>query len=366
MFTTAQDSRPGPGHGDLSPPGNTAECPGAVLKRVNICRSNDVADKQQSDGDEVKIRIGISACLLGAQVRFDGGHKRDRFIDEQLRRYFEFVPVCPEMAIGMGTPRQPIRLVAAPGGTRAVGTRDATLDVTAPLQAYAREVADKAAQELCGFIFKKGSPSCGMQRVKVYDANNVPHADGSGLFAAEIMRACPLLPVEEEGRLNDPVLREHFVCRVCVYARWRALLAAGLSRAGLVSFHARHKLLIMAHSSEGYRVLGRMVSNLQVRPLEDIAQQYIETLMAVLGQKPTRKRHANVLQHLLGYLRKSGDPGDRRDVLDAIEAYRRGEYPLIVPMRLLHHQFRRHPHPYVAGQVYLSPYPQALMLRNAV
>lgn len=320
--------------------------------------------QQRSECADLRIRVGVSACLLGAKVRFDGGHKRDRFIDEMLRRYFEFVPVCPEVAIGLGTPRPPIRLVQTAAGVRALGTRNAELDVTTDLQAYGREVAGSG--ELCGFIFKKGSPSCGMERVRIYDAHGVAHADGSGLFAAEVMRASPLLPVEEEGRLNDPVLRENFVSRVFVFARWHALLDAGLSRAALVSFHARHKLLILAHSTEGYRQLGRLVSNLQARPLKEIAGQYIEKLMTVIRQRATRKRHANVLQHLLGYLRKHADPGDRKDLLDAIESYRRGDYPLVVPVRLLHHQFLRHPHPYVNQQVYLDPYPQDLMLRNAV
>jgi len=324
-----------------------------------------MAKLQQSDSGNMRIRVGVSACLLGAKVRFDGGHKRDRFIDELLRRYFEFVPVCPEVAIGLGTPRPPIRLVETDNGIRALGTRDSTLDVTARLQACGREMAGSAT-DLCGFIFKKGSPSCGMARVRIYAANGIPHADGSGLFAAEIMRANPLLPVEEEGRLNDPVLRENFVSRVFVYARWRTLLAAGLTRGELVAFHARHKLLIMAHSTEGYRELGRLVSNLHARPLAEIAAQYIEMLMTVIGQRATRKRHANVLQHLLGYLRQHAAPGDRKDLLDAIESYRRGEYPLVVPVRLLRHQFRRHPHPYVDQQVYLDPYPQDLMLRNAV
>lgn len=324
-----------------------------------------MADRQQSQSLTLTIRVGISACLLGAAVRFDGGHKHDRFIAGQLGRYFEFVPVCPEMAIGLGAPRQPIRLVAEGGATRAVGTRDGALDVTGQLQAFGRETACNSS-DLCGYIFKKGSPSCGMERVRVYAANAVPHADGIGLFAAEIMRACPLLPVEEEGRLNDPVLRENFISRVFVYARWRALLAAGLDKAGLVAFHTRHKLLVMAHSTEGYRRLGRLVSDLQARPLEAIAEAYIEILMDLLRRPATRKRHANVLQHLLGYLRKSADPGDRGDLLNAIETYRRGEYPLIVPVRLLHHQFLRHPHPYVSGQFYLSPYPDALGLRNTV
>ncbi len=315
--------------------------------------------------ESATIRIGVSACLLGAQVRFDGGHKRNRFIDEELRQYFEFVPLCPEVAIGMGTPREPIRLVGTADSPRAVGTRDPELDVTERLRAYGQKVAGDS-DELCGFIFKKDSPSCGMERVRVYNDKGMPQANGTGVFAAQIMRARPLLPVEEEGRLNDPVLRENFVNRVFVYARWRALLADGISKAGLVSFHARHKLLIMAHSTEGYRELGRLVANLNAGPLEQIAEQYIGRLMAIITQRATRKRHANVLQHLLGYLRKHADRGDRADLLDAIDGYRRGEYPLVVPVRLLRHQFRRHPHPYVSQQVYLDPYPSELMLRNAV
>ena len=311
------------------------------------------------------IRVGVSACLLGAQVRFDGGHKRNRFIDDLLRQYFQFVPVCPEVAIGMGTPREPIRLVGVEASPRAVGTRNPGLDVTERLQAYGKQVA-QASGDLCGFIFKKDSPSCGMQRVRIYNDKGMPQTNGRGVFAAEIMRACPLLPVEEEGRLNDPVLRENFINRVFVYARWRALLGAGLSKAGLVSFHARHKLLIMAHSTEGYRELGRRVANLQAQPLEQIADRYIRRLMAILAERATRKRHANVLQHLLGYLRHRADRGDRADLLDAIDGYRRGEYPLVVPVRLLRHLFRRHPHAYVSQQVYLEPYPAELMLRNAV
>jgi uncharacterized protein YbgA (DUF1722 family)/uncharacterized protein YbbK (DUF523 family) len=312
-----------------------------------------------------RIRVGVSACLLGAQVRFDGGHKRNRFIDEQLREYFEFVPVCPEVAIGMGTPREPIRLVGLEASPRAVGTRNPALDVTERLRAYGHQVA-RDSGDLCGFVFKKDSPSCGMERVRIYNDKGMPQANGTGLFAAEIMRAHPLLPVEEEGRLNDPVLRENFINRVFVYARWRALGEAGLSKARLVSFHARHKLLILAHSTEGYRELGRLVANLNADPLEQIAARYIQRLMAIITRHATRKRHANVLQHLLGYLRQHADRGDRADLLDAIDGYRRGEYPLVVPVRLLRHHFRRYPHPYVAQQVYLEPYPGELMLRNAV
>ncbi len=311
------------------------------------------------------IRVGVSACLLGAKVRFDGGHKRNPFIDDLLSQYFVFVPLCPEVAIGMGTPREPIRLVGVQASPRAVGSRNPGLNVTAKLQAYGKHVAHDS-DDLCGFIFKKDSPSCGMQRVRIYNDRGMPQANGTGLFAAAIIRARPLLPVEEEGRLNAPVLRENFINRVFVYARWRALLAAGLSKAGLVSFHARHKLLAMAHSTEGYRELGRLVANLHLDALEQIAAQYIRGLMDILAQRATRKRHVNVLQHLLGYLRKDADRGDRADLLDAIDGYRRGEYPLVVPVRLLRHQFRRYPHPYITQQVYLEPCPSELMLRNVV
>lgn len=312
-----------------------------------------------------RIRVGVSACLLGAEVRFDGGHKRDRFVDGLLAGYFEFVPVCPEVAIGLGTPRQPIRLVAAADGPRAVGTREPGRDVTGALRDYGAKVA-RDNRDLCGFVFKKGSPSCGMERVRVYNDSGLAQRDGVGLFAAQIMQANPLLPVEEEGRLNDPVLRENFINRVFVYARWQALQAAGLDKAGLVAFHAAHKLLVMAHSNLAYRELGRLVADLDGAPLERLAERYFARLMQALGERATRKRHSNVLYHLLGYLRRQADAGDRADVLDAIEAYRRGEFPLVVPVQLLRHQFRRHPHPYVNRQVYLSPYPAQLMLRNGI
>jgi len=311
------------------------------------------------------IRIGISACLLGAKVRFDGGHKHDRFISDSLGRYFEFVPFCPEVAIGMGTPREPIRLVGAADRPRAVGTRNPHLDVTQPLRDYGRRVVPEL-DGLCGFIFKRGSPSCGMERVRVYNDRGMPEVTGRGLFAAELMRAHPLLPVEEEGRLNDPVLRENFITRVFVFARWRSLQAAGLTRAALLAFHTRHKLLVLAHSTAGYRELGRMLARLDAQPLAALAARYFVRLMQLLQQHATRKRHANVLQHLLGYLRRHADSVHRADLAQAIDSYRRGEYPLVVPLRLLQHHFRRHPHPWVSLQVYLDPYPDELLLRNAI
>ena len=312
-----------------------------------------------------KIRVGVSACLLGAKVRFDGGHKRNRYVDEVLRDYFEFVPFCPEVAVGLGTPRQPIRLVGTNDNPRVVGTRDPQLDVTDALHGYGRKVARQHA-DLCGMIVKQGSPSCGMERVKVYTDKGMPHSGGRGAFTAALMDSQPLLPVEEEGRLQDPVLRENFIARVFTYARWRELDQRGLSKAGLIAFHARHKLIILAHSPAGYRELGQLVARVGSEPLAPLGQRYIERLMQLLAERAPRKRHANVMQHLLGYLRRHLDAGDRAELLDIIEAYRKGEYPLVVPLSLLRHHFRRNPHPWASQQLYLQPHPRELMLHNAV
>ncbi len=311
------------------------------------------------------IRVGVSACLLGNKVRFDGNHKHNRFITDTLAEYFQLVSFCPEVAVGMGTPREPIRLVDGASGLRAVGVRNAELDVTQPLRAYGKLVA-RRIDELSGFIFKKDSPSCGMARVKVYQAKGLTVRSGTGLFAQQIMAADPLLPVEEEGRLNDPGLCDSFVTRVYVYARWKEMCNAGLSKSVLLDFHARHKLLVLAHSTQSYRQLGRLLSSLDRVVLSEVAGSYIATLMQTLATPATRKRHANVLQHLLGYLKSSLDSPHRIDLASTIEAYRLGEYPLVVPIRLLQHHFSSHPHPYISRQVYLDPHPRGLKLRNAL
>jgi uncharacterized protein YbgA (DUF1722 family)/uncharacterized protein YbbK (DUF523 family) len=310
-----------------------------------------------------KITIGVSACLLGKEVRFDGGHKRSRFITDALAEHFGFSAFCPEVAIGMGTPRQPIRLTGDPHIPQAVGVKTPELNVTQPLQDYGKKIAGDI-DELCGFIFKKDSPSCGMERVKVYNDKGMPERSGTGLFAREIINANPLLPVEEEGRLNDADLRDNFITRVYVYARWKALIDSGLSKSGLIKFHASHKYLVMSHSTVMYRQLGQMLSDLNRAPLADIADRYITRLMQALGKPSTRKRHSNVLQHLLGYLKNNLDSAHRADLNKTIDAYRRGEFPLVVPIRLLQHHFSMNPHPYITQQVYLNPHPQALLLRN--
>lgn len=313
------------------------------------------------------LRLGVSACLLGARVRFDGGHKQNRFLLDELGRYFQFEPFCPEVAIGMGTPRPTIRLVGDADNPRVVGSKNADLDVTDALREYSERTAGRL-QGLCGFVFKKDSPTCGMERVKVYNGKGMPQADGVGIFARAVQQANPLLPVEEEGRLQDATLRENFVSRVFVYARWQALQRQGLSKKGLIDFHARHKLLIMAHSPAAYKELGRMLAQLdKAEPeLRDLAGRYIERVMTVLKSRASRKRHANVLQHVLGYLRKHVDAANRADLVEVIDDYRQGLVPLVVPVTLLQHHFRRHPHPYIAQQVYMNPHPRALMLRNVV
>ena len=327
--------------------------------------SNPAQPAFESESGPGPIRLGVSACLLGARVRFDGGHKRNRFLVEELGTHFEFVSFCPEVAIGLGTPRPSIRLVGDVQAPRAVSSKGDGLDVTEALRVYSARTAQRL-DGLCGFVFKKDSPSCGMERVKVYGDSGMAQRDGAGIFAQAVQQANPLLPVEEEGRLNDPGLRENFVSRVFVYARWQALRQQGLSKKGLLDFHTSHKLLLMAHSPAAYKELGGLLARLDNAGLEALADRYFERVMQVLKAQASRKRHVNVLQHLLGYLRKQVDAVNRADLVDVIDAYRRGLVPLVVPITLLQHHFRRNPHPWVSRQVYLNPHPRELMLRNAL
>lgn len=327
--------------------------------------SNPVQTAFEYESGPGPIRLGVSACLLGAKVRFDGGHKRNRFLIEELGTHFEFVSFCPEVAIGLGTPRPSIRLVGDVQAPRAVSSKGDGLDVTEALRVYSARTAQRL-DGLCGFVFKKDSPSCGMERVKVYGDSGMAQRDGVGIFAQAVQQANPLLPVEEEGRLNDPGLRENFVSRVFVYARWQALRQQGLSKKGLLDFHTSHKLMLMAHSPAAYKELGGLLARLDNAGLEALADRYFERVMQVLKAQASRKRHVNVLQHLLGYLRKQVDAVNRADLVDVIDAYRRGLVPLVVPITLLQHHFRSNPHPWVSRQVYMNPHPRELMLRNAL
>ena len=310
-----------------------------------------------------RIRIGISSCLLGQAVRYDGGHKHNGYLTESLGQFFEFVPFCPEVAIGLGVPRPPIRLVADNEAVRARGVKDASLDVTDKLAAYAEKVAPKLA-EVSGYILKKGSPSCGMERVKVYSAKS--KVSTAGIYAGTLMARLPELPFEDEGRLMDPHLRENFVERVFVYHRWQQLNAQRLSAKALVEFHTRHKFIVLAHDEKRYRELGRLVAMAGRGGMADLGRQYIQLLMQALKKPATRTRHANVLQHLSGFLKQNLDAADKRELLELIDSYRRGRVPLVVPITLLRHYLRRHPQPYLSEQYYLAPHPDELMLRNQI
>lgn len=311
-----------------------------------------------------KIKIGVSACLLGQEVRFDGGHKQDAYLNGTLSQYFEFLSVCPEVAIGLGTPREPIRLVGDAANPRAVGVRNPQLDVTTKLEVYGQQMGRELV-ELSGYLLKRASPSCGMERVKVYKPNGMPIGkSASGIYARAFMHTQPLLPVEEEGRLGDPVLRENFIQRVFVYHRWQTLVESNVTPAKLVRFHARHKLIVMAHSQLAAKRLGQLIARAGIEPMAELGPKYIDALMAALKRRAGRKQHANVLMHLMGFLKRVLDTGDKAELVETIAAYRLGRVPLIVPITLLRHHFRRHPEPYVQEQYYLEPHPKELMLRN--
>jgi uncharacterized protein YbgA (DUF1722 family)/uncharacterized protein YbbK (DUF523 family) len=307
-----------------------------------------------------KIPIGISSCLLGENVRFDGGHKRDSYITGTLSAYFEFIPFCPEIGIGLGVPRPTIQLVKTDKIIRCVGVKNPEMDVTENLRNLAQDLAEQHAQ-LCGYILKKDSPSCGMTKVKVYQ-NSIPNREGVGIYAQEMMRINPLLPVEDEGRLGDPRLRENFIQRVYVLHRWKLMLAEGLTPIALTNFHARHKLIIMSH--DDYREMGQLLAGLTKANLAEVADRYILMLMTTLKKVASRKNHVNVLQHIQGYLKKELTSDEKAELCELIEQYRQGEVPLIVPLTLLKHHFRKTPDPYIQDSYYMSPYPQELQLIN--
>ena len=312
------------------------------------------------------IKVGISACLLGDEVRYDGGHKRDAFLAGTFGRFVEWVPVCPEVECGLGTPREPMRLVRAGRTTRLI-TVKTKKDVTTRLDTYVqRRVSALRLEELSGYVFKKDSPSCGVARVKVYDSRGMMTRSGRGLFAAAVIEEMPNLPVEEEGRLSDSRLRENFVERVFAYWRLRSLFIEAWTVRELMRFHAVHKLILMAHSPEACRQLGGLTARAAAHSRGEIARRYEELFMNALAIVATPRRHVNVLQHMLGYFKTHLDRGSRAELLAAIEDYRRELVPLIVPMTLFRHHVRAHNVEYLAGQLYLEPHPKELMLRNHV
>lgn len=316
--------------------------------------------------DDAPVRIGISTCLLGRPVRWDGGHKRDVFLTEQLGPFVEWVPVCPEVEIGMGVPRETIRLVERGGAQRLVAERSGT-DWTEPMQAWARRRARALeALELCGYVLKKDSPSCGMERVRVWNEKGMAEKRGRGIYAAALMEAAPALPVEEEGRLADPRLRENWIERVFAYRRLRSLFAGRWTRGQLVAFHTAHKLQVLAHSPHHYAELGRLVADAKALGRAAVRERYAAGFMEALRHLATPRRQVNVLQHVLGYFRGRLDDRDRRELAGLVEDYGRGLVPLIVPITLIRHHVARLEIAYLAGQVYLDPHPKELMLRNRV
>jgi uncharacterized protein YbgA (DUF1722 family)/uncharacterized protein YbbK (DUF523 family) len=326
---------------------------------------NKVDRCQPDDDRDCTIRLGISTCLLGENVRYDGGHKLDRFLVHTLGQYVKWVPVCPEVETGLPIPRESMRLVGDPEAPRLV-TLKSGQDYTERMQTWARKRLEQLAEaKICGFVFKKDSPSSGLYRVKVYTEQGMPSQIGTGIFPREVMKRFPLLPLEEEGRLHDMHLRENFIDRVFAFYRWTNLLEEDPTPGALVRFHTAHKLTLMAHSPSHYQDMGRLVAQAGALPWAELTEAYGQSLMAGLGVMTSPGKHANVLQHLMGFLKDQLSSEDKAELLSYIEDYRNGLLPLIVPLTLLQHHLRRHQVPdWVHQQVYLHPYPKELMLRH--
>ena len=315
------------------------------------------------------IRIGISSCLLGQAVRFDGGHKRHEFLTDTLGSFVEWVPVCPEVECGLGTPRESMRLVRKDGGVRLLTVRSA-VDLTDQMERYAQHrVSELRSEELCGYVLKKDSPSCGLLRVKLYpsaDRDNAPDRVGQGLFAAALVRAFPHLPIEEEGRLNDAHLRENFIERVFAYHRLQRLWASRWTLRSLIAFHTANKMTLLSHDELGYRRLGRLVAIGKSLARAELRGRYEAGFMTTLEKLATPGRHVNVLTHMLGHFSDRLEPVARQELLGVVEDYQRGLVPLIAPLTLVRHYIRTLKVEYLLGQTYLDPHPKELMLRNRV
>jgi len=316
--------------------------------------------------ESVRLRLGVSSCLLGHEVRYNGGHARNRFVVEVLERWFDWVPVCPEVEIGMGTPRPTVRLEADKDKVRMLCPSTGE-DFSSRMRDYSRKrVRELMGVDLDGYILKRGSPSCGMERIKVYGDANVNRRDGVGLFAEILMNRWPTLPVEEEGRLNDADIRENFIERVFCRNRWRNLVERGLTRRRIVAFHTAHKLLMRAHNEAGYRRMGRLVASAGQISDSELYSQYEQELSLVMRTRATKKKHRNVLQHSAGYLKRALEPAEKREISNAIDDYAAGLLPLVVPLTLLRFNIKKHGIEYLSGQLYFDPHPKELMLRNHV
>ncbi|MBW6513134.1 MAG: DUF523 and DUF1722 domain-containing protein [Candidatus Syntrophosphaera sp.] len=316
---------------------------------------------------EEVLTLGISSCLLGNKVRYDGQHKYDNWLVETLGKYVSYVPVCPEVECGLPIPREAMRLVGSADNPLLLTTQTGIDHTQRMLDWSAKRLQDLAGKELCGFVFKSKSPSSGMERVKVYPAKGgAAEKKGVGIFARQFMKAFPLLPVEEEGRLHDPVLRESFIERIFIMQRWLKLRKSKFTPGSLVDFHTRHKLLLMAHNPQLYREMGKLVASVKQHDPEEFARLYLENLMRATSFHATRAKHQNVMQHILGYFKEDLTPAEKAEMLELISNYRSGLLPLIVPVTLINHYVRKYGQPYLAQQYYLNPHPMELALRNHV
>jgi len=311
--------------------------------------------------DKEPLLIGISACLIGEKVRFDARNKPSNFCIKELGQHVTYQSFCPEVAIGLPIPRPTIRLIKKDNVIQ-ISRPDGTGDVTDALKAYGRKVA-KMTTNLSGYVFCAKSPSCGMEGVKVFNAEG--HAlvsNGVGAFAQEIMTANPLLPCEENDRLNDPLIRENFVARIYTYKHWKNIEASGFTKQILATFHSKYEFMVMSHDLNAYKVLGQLLARVDVT-LEEVAKQYITGLMATLKIIATRKNHANTLAHIQGYFSNQLQSDERQELCDQIAAYREGVIPLVAPLTLIKHYLLQYPKDYLTKQTYLSPYPDQLKLR---
>lgn len=311
-----------------------------------------------------KIKVGISSCLLGEKVRYDGGHKLDRYITETLGQYFEWVPVCPEVEYGLPVPREAMRLVGIPDSPRLITVRTGTDHTEGMLKWTERKLRELEGEELCGFIFKSKSPSSGMGGVRVYGPSGMPSQRGTGIFGGSFMHHFPFIPVIDDGRLHDPELRENFIERVFVYKRWREFMKRGGSINDLVTFHTEHKLLILSHSPKHFSILGRLVASGNKYRSEELNSKYIGLLMEGLRLLATVKKNTNVLMHVIGYFKRHLSSDDKHELLEIIDRYHKRLIPLIVPITLIRHYVRKFDEPYLKRQYYLDLHPLELMLRN--
>ncbi len=311
-----------------------------------------------------KIRIGVSQCLLGDRVRYDGQHKHDHFITDTLGKWVEYVPVCPEVECGLSVPREAMRLVGPVDAPRLM-TQRTERDLTDQMQDWAaRRVRELERESLCGFIFKARSPSSGMERVKIYNGHGGLSGHGAGLFAAAFMAHFPLLPVEEEGRLNDPALRENFIERIFTLKRYRDTVRSGGTPSALMRFHAANKFLITAHSPKACTAMGRMLAGADTQPMDAVVARYESELLQALKLIATVAKHVNVLQHIMGFFKRELAADEKQELVAVIETYRAGQIPLIVPVTLLNHYARKYDRAYLLEQTYLHPHPLELKLRN--